>query len=56
MSFVTWVEVIRGAQRSPRQAAVLHQLDALARQVPVLTQNTREFARIGGLRCEDRAA
>ena len=56
MPFVTWVEVIRGAQRSSRQAAVLHQLDSLARQVPVLTQNTREFARIGGLRCEDRAA
>jgi len=56
MSFVTWAELLKGAQRSPRQAAVLHQLDALARQVPVLTHNSREFARIGGLRCEDRAA
>jgi len=100
MSFVTWAELLKGAQRSTRQAEVLRRLDALARQVPVrypdgpaicqhyahqachlkeagtpigandlwiachalaldatvVTHNTREFGRIGGLRFEDWAA
>jgi len=36
MSFVTWAELLRGAQGSQRREATLQQLDALARQVPVL--------------------
>lgn len=35
MSFVTWAELLKGAQRSTRQADVLRRLDALAREVPV---------------------
>lgn len=94
MSFVTWAELLKGAERSSRKAEVLRRLDALARQVPVIypagpaicrhyaehftrlkdvgtpigandlwiachalaedatlvTNNTREFARVAGLR------
>lgn len=35
MSFVTWAELLKGAQRSTRQAQVLQRLDSLARLVPV---------------------
>lgn len=35
MSFVTWAELLQGAERSVRREDVLHRLDALARQVPV---------------------
>lgn len=36
MSFITWVELLQGAEGSQRRAATLAQLEALARQVPVL--------------------
>jgi len=99
MSFVTWAELLKGAERSTRKAEVVRRLEALARQVPVrypvgpgicrhyaeqatrlkdsgtpigandlwiachalaedatlVTHNTREFSRIGGLRIEDWA-
>ncbi|UUX97176.1 type II toxin-antitoxin system VapC family toxin [Aquabacterium sp. J223] len=35
MSFITWAELLKGAERSTRKAEVLRRLDALARQVPV---------------------
>lgn len=35
MSFVTWAELLKGAERSTRKVDVLHRLEALARQVPV---------------------
>ena len=100
MSFITWAELLKGAERSARKGDVLQRLDALATQVPVLyhagpaicrhyaaqftrlkdagtpigandlwiachalaegatlvTHNTREFARIDGLRVEDWVA
>jgi tRNA(fMet)-specific endonuclease VapC len=36
MSFVTWAELLKGAERSTRKPEVLRRLDALARQVRVL--------------------
>jgi len=36
MSFVTWAELLKGAERSSRKAEVLRRLDALVRQVPVI--------------------
>ncbi|MCK6435110.1 MAG: PIN domain-containing protein, partial [Aquabacterium sp.] len=36
MSFVTWAELLKGAERSTRKPEVLRRLDALARQVTVL--------------------
>ena len=100
MSFVTWAELLKGAERSTRKPEVLRRLEALARQVAVLypegpaicehyaeqftrlkdagtpigandlwiachalaesatlvTHNTREFQRVGGLRVEDWVA
>ena len=100
MSFVTWAELLKGAERSTRKAEVVRRLEALARQVPVrypagsgicrhyaeqatrlkdggtpigandlwiachalaedatlVTHNTREFSRIGGLRIENWVA
>lgn len=100
MSFVTWAELLKGAQRSTRPAEVMQRLQALAAQVPVLyptgpaicehyavqfqhlkaagtpigandlwiachalaedatlvTHNTREFARVQGLRWTDWVA
>ena len=97
MSFVTWAELLKGAERSTRKAEVLRRLEGLARLVPVhypvgpaicrryaeqatrlktagtpigandlwiashalaedatlVTHNTREFARVSGLRIED---
>lgn len=35
MSFITWAELLKGAERSTRKAEVLRRLDGLARQVPV---------------------
>lgn len=35
MSFITWAELLKGAERSTRKADVLRRLEALARQVPV---------------------
>lgn len=35
MSFVTWAELLKGAERSTRKSDVLRRLEALARQVPV---------------------
>ena len=36
MSFVTWAELLKGAERSTRKPEVLRRLEALARQVAVL--------------------
>lgn len=36
MSFVTWAELLKGAERSSRKPEVLRKLDALARLVPVI--------------------
>jgi tRNA(fMet)-specific endonuclease VapC len=36
MSFITWAELLKGAERSTRKVDVLHRLDALARQVRVI--------------------
>ena len=36
MSFITWAELLKGAQRSTRKPEVLRRLDALARQVGVI--------------------
>lgn len=36
LSFITWAELLQGAQGSQRREATLQQLDALSRQVPVL--------------------
>lgn len=36
MSFITWAELLQGAEGSQRREATRRQLDQLARQVPVL--------------------
>jgi tRNA(fMet)-specific endonuclease VapC len=36
MSFITWAELLKGAERSSRKSEVLRRLDVLARQVPVI--------------------
>lgn len=36
MSFITWAELLKGAERSTRKTEVLRRLDALARQVAVI--------------------
>jgi len=36
MSFITWAELLQGAEGSQRREATLRQLEQLARQVPVL--------------------
>jgi len=36
MSFITWAELLKGAERSQRKAETLRRLDGLARQVSVL--------------------
>ena len=100
MSFITWAELLKGAQRSTRKPEVLRRLEALARQVTVryptspaicqhyaeqaarlkgigtpigandlwiachalaenatlVTNNTREFQRIQGLRLDNWVA
>jgi tRNA(fMet)-specific endonuclease VapC len=40
MSFVTYAELLKGAERSSRKADVLARLDALTRQIPVRYPNT----------------
>lgn len=35
MSFFTWAELLKGAERSTRKAEVLRRLDQLSRQVPI---------------------
>jgi tRNA(fMet)-specific endonuclease VapC len=35
MSFITWAELLKGAERSTRKVEVLRRLDPLSRQVPV---------------------
>lgn len=35
MSFITWAELLKGAERRTKKAAVLRKLDALAVQIPV---------------------
>ena len=35
MSFITWAELLKGAERSTRKAEVLRRLNALARQITV---------------------
>jgi tRNA(fMet)-specific endonuclease VapC len=36
MSFITWAELLKGAERSTRKPDVLRRLDTLARQVTVI--------------------
>lgn len=36
MSFITWAELLKGAERSTRKAETLRRLDQLAQQVPVI--------------------
>jgi len=36
MSFITWAELLQGAEGGQRREAALQQLEVLARQVPVL--------------------
>jgi len=36
MSFITWVELLRGAKRGTRKTEVLHRLDVLMRQLTVI--------------------
>jgi tRNA(fMet)-specific endonuclease VapC len=36
MSFITWAELLKGAERSSRKPEVLRKLDLLSRQVPVI--------------------
>ena len=43
MSFFTYAEMLKGAERSLRKADVLHRLDQLNRQIPVLFQVDRSL-------------
>lgn len=45
MSFITWAELLKGAERSTRKPEVLRRLDALARQVTVLYPNNPAICR-----------
>ncbi len=45
MSFITWAELLHGAQGSQRREATLQQLDALSRQVPVLYPENQAICR-----------
>lgn len=45
MSFVTWAELLKGAERSTRKAEVLFRLEGLARQVPVSYPTTPAICR-----------
>lgn len=49
MSFVTYAELLKGAERSSRKADVLRRLDGLTRQIPVLFGTNRAL-------CEHYAA
>ncbi|CDH43914.1 MAG: type II toxin-antitoxin system VapC family toxin [Candidatus Competibacteraceae bacterium] len=41
MSFLTYAELLKGAERSIKKVEVLRQLDALTRQIPVLFEVNR---------------
>ena len=43
MSFFTYAELLKGAERSVRKAEVLRQLDQLIRQIPVLFEADRSL-------------
>ncbi|MDR9468933.1 type II toxin-antitoxin system VapC family toxin [Marinospirillum sp.] len=43
MSFVTWAELLMGAERSTRRDRVLRQLDKLAQVVPVIYPNRQSI-------------
>lgn len=45
MSFVTYAELLKGAERSTRKAAVLGRLQRLTRQVPVVYPTGPEICR-----------
>ena len=45
MSFVTYAELLKGAERSVRKAETLRRLDGLIRQVPVLYPDTPAICR-----------
>lgn len=45
MSFITWAQLLQGAEGSQRHEATLRQLDQLARQVPVLYPEGAEICR-----------
>jgi len=45
MSFITWGELLHGAEGSQRREATLRQLDQLVRQVPVLYPEGPEICR-----------
>jgi tRNA(fMet)-specific endonuclease VapC len=43
MSFITFAELLKGAERSSRKAEVLRRLDQLTRQIPVLSSASRRL-------------
>jgi len=45
MSFVTYAELLKGAERSTRKARVLARLDRLIRQVPVIYPGTPDICK-----------
>lgn len=45
MSFITWAELLKGAERSDRKPDVLRRLDALGRQVTVIYPTGPEICR-----------
>ena len=45
MSFITWAELLKGAERSSRKSEVLKRLDALARQVSIRYPNQPAICR-----------
>lgn len=45
MSFVTYAELLKGAERSSRKADVLLRLEGLTRQIPVLYPDTAAICR-----------
>lgn len=69
MSFVTWAELLKGAEQSQRRVEVTRQLGtpiggndlwiashALAESCTLVTNNVREFSRIEGLIIENWVA
>ena len=45
MSFITWAELLKGAERSTRKPEVLRRLDMLARQVTVIYPTSAAICR-----------
>ena len=43
MSFITWAQLLQGAEGSQRREATLRQLNHLARQVPMLIPEDEQF-------------